>query len=164
MTEPEDAPRQLPQTDPFADPIQQMDGAGSRRLVSFTFTCPICRDEHSPEFYFTIPAQDPDQYAQAMAVFMESEKSLELALKVTAQLHIEDHNLVEKLIALEQDRPECRITGYEILEESEYSCDFCSETFPTIAGLRLHLGVSAETAPDHDTVRPICQMHLDAAL
>lgn len=133
-------------------------------MIRFHVLCPLCDEEHSPEFYFTLPTQDLEEFAKAMEAFMSSTHIMDIALKVATQIHRDNGDLQDLIAALPGREVAFGITGYEILEESEYSCDFCGQTFPTIAGLRLHLGVPAHAAPDYDAVRPVCRIRPDAAL
>ena len=145
--------------DPYQDPLKLMQGHGTRRLVRFHVVCPLCSEQHSPEFYFTLPTQDMEEFAQAMEIFMASTHIMEVALKVVAQIHIDTGDIQQLAASLPGREVAFGVAGYEILNESQYSCDFCSESFPTIAGLRLDLGVPVHTAPDYESVQPVCRQN-----
>ena len=145
---------------PYQDPLEQFQDHGTLRLVRFHVVCPLCDAEHSPEFYFNLPTQDMDEFAKAMEAFMASNHIMEVALKVIVQIHMHAEDLPDLIAALPDRQVAFGITGYEILDESQYTCDFCGETFPTIAGLRLHLGVPVHEAPDYDAVQPVCRQNI----
>ena len=139
---------------PWQDPA----GPGStRRLIEFSFQCPLCDGVHTPQFYFTLPTPDLEAYAQAMDAFMKGPYALDTALRVARQTHDSDGDLADLITRLPGRTVAMGILNHRILEESEYTCDFCGQTFSTIAELRIHLGVEPHTAPDQDNVQPRCQ-------
>lgn len=70
---------------------------------------------------------------------------MEVALKVITNTHRDSGHLESLLATLTERKAPFGITGHEILEESDHSYHFCGKSLPTIAGLRLHLGVPVHT-------------------
>ena len=154
MPENHEPPYRRVDSNPWQDPA----GPGStRRLIEFSFQCPLCDGVHTPQFYFTLPTPDLEAYAQAMDAFMKGPYALDTALRVARQTHDSDGDLADLITRLPGRTVAMGILNHRILEESEYTCDFCGQTFSTIAELRIHLGVEPHTAPDQDNVQPRCQ-------
>ena len=143
--------------DPLTDPLKLFGGHGMRRLVRFHILCPLCGEEHRPEYYFTLPTQDPEQFRQAVARFMDEGPGIEMAIRICAQIHNEDGDLQALMRTLPGRQVSFGIVGHDVLNESDYVCDFCRATFPTIADLRIHLGSEPDRVPDYDPALAPCQ-------
>ena len=158
MTTQNEPPYRRVDSDPWHNPAQP---GSMRRLIEFTFLCPLCEGTHQPQFYFTMPTLDYDFFSEAMVNFMESPAALDTALKVARQIHLDEGNLADLTAQLGGKLVAIRILDHTILDESQYTCDYCTQTFDTIAEMRIHLGLDAHSAPDPDKVMPICRARIN---
>ena len=142
--------REPPDMDPFTNSLDIFGGHGMRRLVRFHILCPLCGEEHRPEYYFTLPTEDPEQFGRAVGRFMEASPGIQMAIRICAQIHNDDDDLQALMRTLPGRQVSFGIVGHDVLKESDYVCDFCSATFPTIADLRIHLGSDPDRVPDYD--------------
>ena len=92
MTTQNEPPYRRVDSDPWHNPAQP---GSMRRLIEFTFLCPLCEGTHQPQFYFTMPTLDYDFFSEAMVNFMESPAALDTALKVARQIHLDEGNLAD---------------------------------------------------------------------
>lgn len=145
--------------DPWTSTMDLIKGPASRRLVRFDVLCPLCEAVHSPEFYITLATEDPGLFGQAITRMAASLGFMETALKVVKQIHENDGDLQQLLQSLPGRQVAFGVIGHEVLEEANYTCDFCNAAFPSIAELRLHLGVGPNTIPDWETDVPACRLN-----
>ena len=128
------------------------------RLVTFDYRCPLCEGIHSPDFYFTVATTDENVYAEEIRRILYNDGMVETLVKVAIKIHASDGDL-EQLVneVMERKQTATGVVSHTILEESQYTCDACTQTFPTIAELRLlpPKAATPNSAPDYKNLNPV---------
>ena len=113
-----------------------------RRLCAITFECSLCGGKHSADQYISLPASNIDEYAVALEKFTTQSES---SYYIIANSIINYHSSIgdyDKLIIKQRENGVYTVSPMlqvEMLEESEYTCDLCKNTFDTIQSLRAHV-------------------------
>lgn len=137
---------------PGQDPLQPT----TRRLVAFTYLCPLCEDQHRSEYYITVPANTLSDLVALVDTFANSDAIFELIVQMAMGLHHQEGNLDQLRQQLPGRQVALGLLDHEILDESDYTCDECSATFPTIEDFYIHYG-TAGSPPHYNGAVPLCQ-------
>ena len=112
-----------------------------RRLVRFRYQCRLCGQTHEVENYVSAETGTEEEFRETVTGFYRLENMPENIFDGPARLHHEERGDHARLTARAREHglgkvtnpPELVITG-----ESQYTCDGCGRTFPTIERLREH--------------------------
>lgn len=136
--------------DPRATATSQFpDGPAVRRLCSFHFPCPLCGEPHAVQYYITVPASGLDEFHRKLLEMLTGQDFLQQKfIDHAVEHHAGRDDLPQLLERLERDGPPktSRQIEVEVTGETDYTCDACAGTFPTVAALRIHQGRDPETA------------------
>ena len=109
-----------------------------RRAVEFKFKCPICRQRHTFSYYVTVRVSTLPEFKTELTQTVANQEHIRPMLVPTLHaFHPDKGSFKDMERILVQKPPKVK---FRITEESEYTCDWCHQTFPTVAGLRLHQG------------------------
>ena len=136
-------------SDPHVDPLQEFGKRGIRILVEMIYACPICGEEHSCAVYVTTEADDQEQAAAGIvSVIRDPKQAIELLKTYFREVHRAKGDLQTRIA--ERARAgqlfPFAVTHYAVIDEPDYTCDDCQDTFNTIAALRTHQGNDPVTA------------------
>ena len=112
-----------------------------RRLCIFRFECPLCPHDHEAEFYITMPVDNLDDYVANLNTYARNWEKIEptltssviIAHQKMGDLHELLHNAKDLRFALTKP------PTIELTDESDYTCDHCSRTFPSNEELHQHM-------------------------
>lgn len=136
--------------DPFDDPATSLEVTETiRRLMVIEYSCNLCAENHSAEFYVTAPAGNTlEDLLKLTAEGMDIDGHRLLG-NMCRNLHDEQGDLETLETALahgETPRREAQWFNIYATDETEYTCSDCGQTFPTVGHYRLHAGLNPETA------------------
>ena len=112
-----------------------------RRAVEVTYTCPLCARIHIGSIYVTGPATSHQQFRQyAESVLRHPQAAPRTLSQVTRLIHEQkgDYARLQQEVSLTGGTRRTAILDINVTDDSEYTCDACTTTFPTIAALRQH--------------------------
>ena len=129
---------------PYLNPEEELNIVPHmRRAVDVKYTCPLCARTHVGTIYVTGPDTSPKQFQQyAEAILRDSQAAPKALSQVTRLIHEErgDYARLQKEVQLTGATRRMAILEINVTDESEYTCNACNTTFPTIAALRQHQG------------------------
>lgn len=132
--------------DPETDTLQTLRADGMRRLVRIRYSCPLCRRGHTTEQYITVPAATLEDYSlKILKALADPGFTGHIVSAHMTLLHEEQGDLHRYQQRISSRTLRTRIIAHKILEESDYTCPECQQTFPTIADCRRHQGVDPRT-------------------
>ena len=153
---------QLPeplQTNPWQDSRDQIPGNTMRRLLDIIYLCPLCSELHQAQYYLTIAADTPEQFAEhCQTAFSDHDLAASLLTR-NSQAHHQLAGDYQQRLSEPSGPTHGTILRFNILKEEAYTCDDCNTTFQSIAAYRLHTGVDTHTAlpTPEGTGVPLCQ-------
>ena len=132
-----------------------------RRLCRLEHECELCGGQHSPQFYISIEAGNLEEYQEGIEKLMRESNVLRtLARKAATMMHEQRGDLAALTRRVMENGP-YRVAptiSVTMLDESDYTCEACGNTFETIHKLRDHNGAvdcrpqppASVTTPHHD--------------
>ena len=128
----------------------------TRRLVHFTYLCPLCEGAHVSEYYLTVPSSQLSDLVDVVDTFANSPGMIDLIIKMAAGFHAQQGDLDHLTQQLPRRQVALGLLGHQIMNESEFTCDECSTIFPTIEDFYIHYG-TAGSPPRYNDAVPLCR-------